>query len=129
LSKNILLFIRFAGVGLVGTLAHYTVLVILVEGFRAGPVTASSSGYIVGALVNYLLNYFYTFGSNRKHIEALPRFYAIAAIGFGLNALIMAFLVGFPSVNYVLAQLVATGIVLIWNFAANKAWTFTSTKD
>jgi putative flippase GtrA len=129
LIATLVLFVRFAGVGVIGTLAHYVTLVLLVEIFGAGPVTASSSGYLVGALINYLLNYFYTFRSNRRHIEALPRFYLVAAVGFVFNGTIMFLLVRLLNVNYLVAQIVATTIVLVWNFIANKIWTFTEAED
>lgn len=116
-------FVRFGTVGAVGTAAHYGVLFALVEGCAASVVLATSVGALLGAVINYLLNYRFTFASVRPHQEVLPRFMLIAAAGLVLNAAIMAVL---PRVGlyYLVAQVLATGAVLTFNFAANRLWTF-----
>jgi len=122
-------FLRFAGVGVVGTIAHYLVLVLGVEALGVGPLVASCAGFTVGALVNYGLNYRYTFRSDRRHREALPRFYLVAVAGFFINGLIMLVLAEKLGLQYLLAQVVATGVVLVWGFGANSVWTFRQGKD
>lgn len=117
-------FFRFAGVGVFGTVAHYLVLVVAVELFALRPLVASSIGFTVGALVNYMLNYRFTFRSKRRHREALPRFYLVAVAGFVINGLVMLILAERLALQYLLAQVLATGIVLIWGFTANSLWTF-----
>ena len=80
----------------------------------------------VGALVNYFLNYYFTFQSNRRHAEAFVQFYVVAGVGFLFNALFMWLLADVLGIYYLLAQLVTTGIVLLWNFWLNRTWTFRS---
>jgi putative flippase GtrA len=117
-------FLRFSAVGAIGTAAHYATLVLLVQRFHADPVGASAVGFVVGALVNYALNYRFTFASNKRHTEAMTKFFTVALIGLGVNALMMAVLAKLFGLYYLLAQVLTTGAVLIWNFAANHAWTF-----
>ena len=119
-----IMFLRFAGVGAIGTIAHYVLLVILVEVLGVQPVIGSSFGFLLGAAVNYSLNYRYTFASQKQHTETLPKFYLIAAVGFIFNGLIVHTLATVFEVNYLLAQLVATALVLAWGFTANFLWTF-----
>lgn len=115
---------RFTVVGAFGTVAHYAVLILLVETAGAGPVLASSAGALVGALVNYFLNYYFTFRSTRRHIEAIVQFYIVAGTGFVLNALLMWLCADVLQLHYMLAQILATGVVLLWNFSFNRLWTF-----
>jgi len=115
-------FSNFSLVGAVGTLAHYTLLIGLVSGLAVAPLPASMAGALLGALVNYGLNYRYTFASTRAHREAFPRFAIVAVIGFACNACIMWAAVGI--MHYLLAQALATGVVLAAGFFANRAWTF-----
>lgn len=117
-------FLAFTGVGAVGTVAHYLVLLFLVEVFGSKPGLGSSAGFVVGALVNYSLNYTYTFRSDARHHVALPKFLIIALIGFWINAFIMTKGIGWLAIHYLLVQLFATGLVLIWNFTGNMLWTF-----
>lgn len=116
-------FLRYVGVGGIGTLCHYAILVGAVELADASPVVATVSGALVGALVNYYLNYHLTFVSVARHRSTLPRFLLIAAVGTALNGLGMNYL-GEVGVHYLAAQIVCTVIVLIFGYLANKLWTF-----
>lgn len=117
-------FIRYAAAGAVGTMVHYALLFGLVEGAGIGAVVASTCGAIAGAFVNYLLNYHYTFRSRRPHRESLLKFAVVSAAGVVLNALVV--FVGTTAFgwHYLVAQLVATGVVLSGAFVVNRAWTF-----
>jgi putative flippase GtrA len=117
-------FLTFAGVGVIGTAAHYLTLSGLFELFDVSAVIASSAGYMVGALINYVLNYHYTFRSSQSHTRTAPLFFAIAGAGFFMNGAIVGLLTTQAAWHYLLAQLVATGTVLIWNFLANHFGTF-----
>lgn len=117
-------FLSFALIGVLGTAAHFIVLYALVSCFDFGPVLASSLGAVSGALLNYGLNYRLTFRSRKRHREALPKFIVVAGGGWLLNALLMAILLSRLDIHYLLAQLIVTGLVLVWNFLANRFWTF-----
>ncbi len=117
-------FLMFAGIGVVGTIGHYTVLIVLVQFWAVDPVIASSLGFVVGAVINYILNYHFTFQSDKQHAEALTKFLIVAAVGAGINGLIMYYGVENTNINYMVVQVFATLVVLMWNFVVNKLWTF-----
>jgi putative flippase GtrA len=117
-------FFTYAGMGFVGTMAQYSVLVVLVEWAGLASVSASAIGYVAGALVNYALNYRFTFRSSASHRVALPRFMTVAMVGFCLNWLCMMAGTRWLPLHYLVVQLLATGAVLLWGFAANLLWTF-----
>ena len=112
----------FALVGVAGTLAHYSILYGLVEFYNFNPVVASGWGALAGLVVNYVLNYKLTFNSQQSHRQTFPKFALIASLGFALNLAMMAMLT--QHLYYFYAQIVTTGVVLIWNFFANSLWTF-----
>ena len=117
-------FTKFAGVGIIGTAAHYVTLIFLVQLINANAVLASSIGAIMGAIVNYFLNYHFTFQSSKRHHEALTKFFAVATVGFFLNGILMTALTISLEIYYLLAQVITTGLVLVWNFTGNRYWTF-----
>ena len=117
-------FAVFTGVGAIGTALHYLVLVALVHALGANPVVSSALGFLVGAVTNYLLNYKVTFRSGKSHSETAAKFAIVAAIGLVLNTSVMAVLVDWMHLYYLLSQVLATGLVLLWNFTANRHWTF-----
>lgn len=117
-------FLHFAVAGAIGTGVHYCVLIALVQLADFASVVASFLGYIAGALTNYLLSRYYVFRSTVPHYEALAKFFIVALIGLVLNTLVMAVGVYLLNWYYIVAQVAATVLVLLWNFAGNKLWTF-----
>lgn len=117
-------FATFVGVGLTATAAHFAMLAFLVERDLAGPVLASAAGFIVGGTVSYTLNRQFTFNSSRTHAGAVPRFIMVAGVAFVLNALLMELLVHRIGLNYLLAQAITTGLIMIWTFSGYRIWAF-----
>lgn len=122
-------FLTFSGVGVVAAVAHYGVLILLVELGGVVPVIATLWGFLAGAGVSYLLNRRFTFKSDRPHRAAAPRFLAVSTGGFILNGLVMWALNEKLGIQYLAAQVMATLIVLFWNFSANRWWTFRAHED
>jgi putative flippase GtrA len=118
--------LAFAGVGVVAAIVHYGLLVGFVElgGWRAVPATLL--GYVGGGIVSYGLNRSMTYRSDRPHEEAGWRFAVVAAVGFGLTYVSMSLLHGGLGLHYIMAQVLTTGLVLVWSFLAHKMWTFRS---
>jgi len=118
-------FLRFAAVGLSGTLVQYLTLWIG-HGYLAvlSAQAASAIGYMLGSLVNYALNYFFTFSSNKSHKEAASKYFSILAVGWCINYVLMGYLVTQLNWYYWFAQFLSTGFVLLWNFSGSKWWAF-----
>jgi len=116
-------FLRFAAVGAIGTSAHYAILVVLVEELACRPDVGSLAGFCAGAVLNYMLARKYVFRARSAHRAAMPRFMLVASVGAILNTGIVAILVA-VRLHYLIAQVLATGAVLAWNFTANKRWSF-----
>jgi putative flippase GtrA len=106
-----------------GTLAHYSVLVLGVQ-LDGEPVVSSTLGFIVGALVNYVLSYYYVFRSGSSHPRTITKFFTVASFGLGLNTFVLWSATYGLRLHYLVGQVLATGIVVIWNFIGNKWWTF-----
>lgn len=110
--------------GLAAAVAHYGVLIGLVEGAHWSPIPATLWGYLAGGVVSYILNERLTFARRRTHRDAIWRFALVAAIGFALTGLLMGLFAGHWHIPYLLAQVATTGCVLVWSFLAHKLWTF-----
>lgn len=117
-------FVRYAQVGGVATGVHYLMLLVLVEGVGLPAAPSAALAALWGALVAYLGNRVFTFSSRAGHRYALPRFLLVAALAAGLNGLIVW--VGTRGLNwhYLMAQLLASIVVLGLTYRINRAWTF-----
>ena len=121
--------VSFIGVGAVATLVQYCILVFSVEILGLKPFLGSSIGFTISAVLNYWLNYHFTFRSQNSHVGAATRFALVALAGLVLNALVMVLLGRVPRLPYLAAQVIATVVVLAWNFLGNSLWTFAHRRE
>ncbi|MEC5159433.1 putative flippase GtrA [Janthinobacterium sp. CG_23.3] len=117
-------FLHFAAVGASGTAVQYSVLWVGVELTGVSAAAASAVGYVLGSVVNYILNYFFTFESGKTHGEAASKYFTLLGLGWCMNTGLMWALVQNMGWNYWLAQILATAIGLAWNFAGSRWWAF-----
>ena len=120
-TRQLLAYI-FAG-GLTAV-AHYGVLVGLVEFAHVDPVPATLAGFIIGAVVSYALNRWLTFDATYSHAQATWRFALIAAGGFALTGVLMHLFVARAGLPYLPMQFVTTGIVMVFSFLGHKFFSF-----
>lgn len=115
----------YGALGLVGTAGHYLVLYLMVEFVGLAVLTSSSAGFVTGAVINHELNRRFLFHrTQRSYSGSVVRFFIVAAAGFLVNLSVMYVLTGIFSVYYLIAQVVATGLVFLATFLVNKLWTF-----
>lgn len=114
----------FVLAGGITAVAHYAVLIGLVELAKADPVPATLAGFGVGSVVSYTLNRRLTFDATRSHGEATWRFAVIAAGGFVLTGILMHLFVTRAGLPYLPMQLVTTGIVMVFSFLGHKFFSF-----
>src|SRR5512137_2663147 len=93
-------FVRYAAAGAIGTVAQYLTLVALVQVAGVNAVLTSTLGMIAGALINYHLNYRYTFRSSQPHREAMRIFFIVAALALAINFASMAVLTAVAGLHY-----------------------------
>jgi putative flippase GtrA len=117
-------FIRFFGVGCVSAIGHFGLLIFLVQAGGVDAVAASTAGAVLGAVINYSLNYRFTFRSTKQHRESATKFAILVVIGWLLNALLMWIGVNKLGIDYRISQVLTTGLLMVWNFFANRFWTF-----
>lgn len=125
LKKLVAQFLKFGVVGVIATGIDFGIMIFLTEVFGVDPVISSGISFCTSTVFNYLASMRFVF----KHREDLSKrrefiiFVVLSLIGLGLNQLIMW---GGTTVLgegwYVLVKVVATGIVMLWNFFSRKHW-------
>jgi putative flippase GtrA len=138
--KEVKRFAKFAIVGAAGSLTDFVVLNILVQWYGAPLFVANTFSFSAAVAQNFLLNRRWTFPESRgRHASGqLVQFAVVSIIGLGINQLVFLTLhhlwdqmwiaaygpeTGFL-ISYNLAKLFAIGVVLFWNFSANRLWTY-----
>ena len=131
-KQEVTRFARFLTVGAVGTLLDFSILTLLK---LAGMPTlfANSLSFTAGLLNNFTWNRLWTFGDTVKTDwrKQLAQFTLVSLVGLALNNLIvlslegvLGNLLGQPEWGYLPAKVIATGVVVFWNYFANRTWTF-----
>ena len=108
--------LRFAVVGVIATATHYSILTALVEIRHVNKIVATTIGYAIGTIVSYVLNRRFTFDARGTPVvKSFAKFAVLYGVGAFLNGAIFGALVH-AGLFYLFAQVIATGIVLFWNF-------------
>lgn len=116
-------FIRFAMVGVVGTAAHYSILLVAVELLRLSPVIGAGAGFFTGLIASYVLNRAWTFDRRPEFKRGLVAYSVVCIIGFGINVSIVGLAMAL-GVHYMIGQVIATPIAMLWNFLGSRMIVF-----
>jgi len=146
-------FAKFLVVGTIGFIIDFGTLTILVEVVNlptlvaentvlsetAGLIIANTISFSLAVLSNFTLNRFWTYPESRtqkKRIQ-LPQFTVVSVAGLIINNVILALTRPFFNSllntlafvperieGYMLAKILATIVVLFWNFFINRYWTY-----
>ncbi|NDJ86303.1 MAG: GtrA family protein [Chloroflexi bacterium] len=127
--------LRFMAVGLSGTMVDFTLLTLLKEAFLLPTLVANTLSFSAGLTNNFTWNRLWTFADARSDniIQQFLQFATVSIIGLVLNNLIVLSLeapldtlLGTAGYGYLPAKVCAAGFVFLWNFTANRYWTFNS---
>ncbi len=131
-------FFKFLIVGTIGFGVDFGLLTFLVEIVGLEPVVANTFSFSAAVVSNFTLNRYWTYPdsrSKRRRIQLL-QFGMVSIIGLAINNLILVLLqhpfdgllraVHAPQGlgGYIPAKMVATIVVLFWNFFVNRFWTY-----
>lgn len=133
-NKEMERFMRFLTVGAIGTVLDFSLLTLLK---LAGMPTlfANSLSFLAGLTNNFTFNRLWTFGdvTQTNWKKQLLQFTTVSLVGLILNNIIVISLegvlgsmLGQPEWGYLPAKVIATGVVVFWNYFANRMWTFKS---
>lgn len=118
-------FLKFGVVGTSGAAVDFGTTWLLKEKLHVNRYFANSTGFALAVISNYTLNRLWTFESHTPSVAMEFSMFLIAAlVGLGLNNGIIYVLNERNKVNFYLSKVIATGVVMLWNFWANYTFTF-----
>jgi dolichyl-phosphate beta-glucosyltransferase len=108
-----------------GTAIDLITVIILVEFFFLHPILAAFFGFVLAVTNNFFLNKIWTFQNKSTNYRKLwIKFFLVSTMGLGITLLLMFVFYQQMGIDYRIAKLMTSAIVLVWNFLANKFWTF-----
>ena len=113
-------FFRFCLVGGATFLFDYGLLYLLTEHVGISYLLSSGLAFSAAVVMNYILCQKFVFAGARNGVKQLVLFVTTSVVGLGINQVCMWFFVEGVNIHYMLAKVVATGIVTIWNYVTKK---------
>lgn len=118
-------FLKFCVVGASGMLIDFGITWLLKEIIKVNKYVANSTGFILAATSNYILNRIWTFQSHDPQIASQYfSFIIISLVGLGINNLVIYILNDRFRYHFYLSKLFAIAVVTLWNFLMNLMITF-----
>lgn len=127
--------IKFIVVGIINTIVGTGVMFLFYNVLHVGYWFASASNYIVGSIVSYLLNKYYTFQNKEKSPRVVLRFIANISVCY-----FMAYGIAKPCAFFLLqgakktvqenvAMLIGMCLFVGLNYFGQRFWVFKNTKN
>jgi putative flippase GtrA len=140
-KKEFARFIRFGIVGTIGSIVDFGVLNLLTLVFNVPFLVSSVISFSLAVINNFILNRIWTFPGARKEpiVNQLLQFGLVSVVGLLIRTPLLAWLekVLIPMaekyvpnlltptiVGHNVSLAIAIGVVLLWNYFANRFWTF-----
>jgi putative flippase GtrA len=136
-------FLRFAIVGSVGAIVDFGILNLLANNGILPVVWASVVSFICAVFSNFTLNRYWTYPDSRSKAlsKQIIQFFVVSFIGLAIRTPLFAWLEGLFTklipgilpknfflspviVSHNLALAIVIVVVMIWNFFANRYWTY-----
>ena len=123
--------IRFGLVGLSGVLVNTSVLWALARGAHLPVPLASALATETAILSNFALNDRWTFSTARQYPlpMRLMRFNGVSLGGLAITTVLLTLLTSYGGLQLLLANLLAIGGAMTWNYVVNSRWTWSDTSQ
>ena len=129
--KEVGRFLKFSVVGTVGAVVDFGLLNLLILLFGLAKVLANTCSFSAAVCSNFIWNRLWTYPETQRDpiVPQLTQFVLVNVVGLGINQAIFLSLdrwafADWGTLGYNLAKVIATGVVLFWNFGANRFWTY-----
>jgi len=124
--KGVRQFIKFGIVGVGNTTVDFLVYILLTRYLGLFYLIANAISFIIAATLSFTINKFWTFRDGRRHVikGQYAKFLLVSTIGAFLAEGTLFLFVHYLSIHDLFAKLLVVGVIVFWNFFANKYWTF-----
>lgn len=118
-------FLRYIIVGSFGTLIDFFIFYTLFNFFLINYLLSTFFAFLFAASFNFIFNKIWTFKvKSSNYRKLIIKFFIVSIIGLLLSTLFMFLFVDQLKMNELFSKILVSSIVIIWNFLANKLWTF-----
>lgn len=127
MKKLIEQILKFGVVGIIATVIDFGVLYMLSQPLGMDPVISAGISFCVSLVFNYVasMRYVFTHREDMSRSREFVIFLVLSLIGLAINEAIMAAgvaVLGNSALAVMGTKVLATAIVMVWNFVSRKKW-------
>lgn len=127
MKKLIEQILKFGVVGIIATVIDFGVLYVLSQPLGMDPVISAGISFCVSLVFNYVasMRYVFTHREDMSRSREFVIFLVLSLIGLAINEAIMAAgvsVLGSSALAVMGTKVLATAIVMVWNFVSRKKW-------
>lgn len=127
MKKLIEQILKFGVVGIIATVIDFGVLYVLSQPLGMDPVISAGISFCVSLVFNYVasMRYVFTHRQDMSRSREFVIFLVLSLIGLAINEAIMAAgvaVLGSSALAVMGTKVLATAIVMVWNFVSRKKW-------
>lgn len=127
MKKLIEQILKFGVVGIIATVIDFGVLYVLSQPLGMDPVISAGISFCVSLVFNYVasMRYVFTHREDMSRSREFLIFLVLSLIGLAINEAIMAAgvaVLGSSALAVMGTKVLATAIVMVWNFVSRKKW-------
>lgn len=113
---------KFGLVGIVAFVIDYGVMILLTELLHVDYLLSSGISFVLSVIFNYWMSVRWVFVSHQKMPvqKQFSVFFGLSACGLLLNTFLMWLFVSVFHIWYGAAKILATGVVMVYNFVTRK---------
>lgn len=120
--------LRFVQVGLASNLVYFGVLGLLHILLKVELWLGAAIAYAASTVVNYSLHHRHTFRSAERHSRALVKYAVVQAAMLAVNSLLLHLMVTRAGGHYLVAQVLAIGVVTCLTYWLSRHWIYAPAK-
>ena len=122
MRKLISQIIKFGFVGFLCFFIDYGIMVFLTEALKINYLISSGCSFSVSVIVNYILSIKFVFDADRdaNKIKQFLVFLIFSIGGLIINQIVMWVTVDLLGIFYIISNIGATAIVMVYNFITRK---------
>ena len=122
-------FLKFCVVGASGAGVNLGFLALFVEVAGLDKIIAQVPSYEISILTNFALNEAWTFRDRRlpgtrSVLVRAVKFNLVSLVGWGINFAVYTLALKVAGINYIVSQVIAIAVAMMWNFFSNVTWTW-----
>lgn len=127
MKKLIEQILKFGVVGIFATVIDFGVLYVLSQPLGMDPVISAGISFCVSLVFNYVasMRYVFTHREDMSRSREFVIFLVLSLISLAINEAIMAAgvaVLGSSALAVMGTKVLATAIVMVWNFVSRKKW-------